>query len=266
VIPCLLLKGSGFVKTERFKKPKYLGDPRNTIRLFNDKEVDELVVLDVAASREGRAPRVELIREIVDEAFVPVAYGGGISTVEQAHEILSLGVEKLVINAAVVRNPEILGHLAKEFGRQSVVASIDSKKGLLGGHWVYADRGSRKTRWTPQEYAKRVVEAGAGELLVQSVDRDGTMAGYDLELVQSVTESVDVPVIACGGAGSVAHLAEVVHQGGASAAAGGSMFVFKGPHRAVLVSFPEHEALVDAGLRSRPASIDVLSLHRSGHG
>lgn len=253
VIPCLLLKNGGFVKTRRFKEPKYLGDPRNITRIFSEKEADELVVLDIRATLEKRGPDVSLIREIVDEAFVPVAYGGGITSIQEAHEILSLGVEKVVLNSGAHSDPQLITDAAREFGRQSVVVSLDVETTWLKKRRIMTRCGKTKTRWTPEDYARNAEERGAGELLIQSIDRDGTMDGYDIPLIRSIVDSVSIPVIACSGASSVSHLAQAVHEGGASAVAAGSMFVFNGPHRAVLISFPDQEVLASAGLRNRTA-------------
>ncbi|MEX2375970.1 MAG: AglZ/HisF2 family acetamidino modification protein [Dehalococcoidia bacterium] len=248
VIPCLLLSGRGFVKTLKFRDPKYLGDPRNIVRIFNEKEADELVILDITATREGRGPNLELVGEIVDEAFVPVAYGGGITSIDHARQLFSLGVEKVVINTAAFENPELLTDVASEYGVQSLVASIDVKRSLLRRPLVHR-RGRKRTRFDPLVWARRLVDLGAGEILLQSVDRDGTMEGYDLQLVDSVASELDVPVVACGGAGSVEDLGAVVQDAHASAAAAGSLFVFQGRHRAVLVSFPDHDDLARVGLR-----------------
>ncbi len=243
VIPCLLLRGSGLVKTTRFKSPVYLGDPCNTVRIFNDKEVDELVIYDITATPEHRAPRFEVVREIVNEAFMPVGYGGGLRTVEECRQMLALGVEKVIINSHAAERPAFISELADRFGSQSVVVAIDVKKGLLGGYEVMTEGGARKTRQSPVAYAQRMAEAGAGELIVNAIDRDGTMAGYDVPLVRSVADAVTVPVIASGGAGSVDDMAEVVRDGHASAVAAGSFFVFHGRHRAVLISYPSPDEL-----------------------
>ena len=243
VMPCLLLRGRGLVKTIRFRDPKYLGDPRNTVKIFNEKEVDELVLLDITATPESKPPDFELVREIVSEAFMPVAYGGGIRTVEDARKMLGLGVEKIVVNSYAAENPEFIREAADVFGSQSVVVCIDVKKSLFGKYEVFVNGGRKGTKQDPVEYAKRMERFGAGELVVNSIDRDGTMSGYDLELVKSVTGAVRVPVIACGGAGKVDDFGEAVRRGGASAVAAGSMFVFQGKHRAVLISFPEQAEL-----------------------
>jgi cyclase len=243
IIPCLLLSGSGLVKTVKFKDPKYVGDPINAIRIFNDKEVDELILLDIKATLEGRGPPLARLRDIVDECFMPLAYGGGIRAVEDAQAVLSLGVEKVVLNSVAAASPALVTRIAAEYGAQAVVASIDARRKLFGGHECVTHAGTRKTGVDPVAMARRMVEAGAGELFVTAVDRDGTMTGYDVDLVASVAAAVPVPVIACGGAGSVDHLRSVLVEGHASAAAAGSLFVFTGPHRAVLITYPPREQL-----------------------
>ena len=247
VIPCLLLQGEGLVKTTRFKDPTYIGDPINAIRIFNDKEVDELIFLDITASREGRGPAFQAIRDFASECFMPVGYGGGIRSLEDARQVLSLGIEKIILNTMALRRPELVSEIAREFGSQAVVVSIDAKKRLLGGHEVFAADGTEKTGLKPAAHAQRMVELGAGEIFLNSIDRDGTQTGYDLALVRSVATAVSVPVIACGGAGSLAHFGEAVAEGHASAVSAGSMFVFHGKHRAVLISYPTRAEL-DAAL------------------
>lgn len=238
VLPCLLLRGSGFVKTVKFDKPKYLGDPRNIVKIFNDKEVDEFVLLDITATKESRGPNMSLLAEIVNEAFVPLGYGGGVRTLAQVEALFKLGVEKVCINSYAAERPDFVTAAAKRFGSQSIVVSIDAKRTFLGRYEVMTRCGSHKVGDDPVRYAKRMADAGAGELMVTAIDRDGTMEGYDLELTASVTRAVRVPVIACGGCGSVRDIEHVVDQGGAAAAAAGSFFVFQGKHRAVLISFP----------------------------
>lgn len=246
VIPCLLLRGSGLVKTTGFKDPKYVGDPINAIRIFNEKEVDELVLLDITATREGRPPSFTTIEEVASECFMPLAYGGGIRTAEQARRILKLGVEKVVFNSSAWHTPEVLRDASREFGAQAVVASIDVRRKLFGRYEVVVDGGTRSTGMDPVEYAKRVEAQGAGEILLTSVERDGTMRGYDLELLSRVTQAVSIPVIASGGAGSVGDFAAAIRQGGAAAVSAGAMFVFHGPHRAVLITYPAHRDLEEA--------------------
>lgn len=238
VIPCLLLKGRGLVKTVQFGRPKYLGDPINVVKIFNDKEVDELVLLDITATIEGRRPAFEYLAEIASECFMPLSYGGGVRTLEDVKSLLNLGIEKVVLNAVAVEDPSFIGAAADYAGSQSVVVSLDVKKMPLGRYRVFTRAGTRATGLDPADHAAAMERAGAGELLVNSIDRDGTMRGYDLDLVRRVSSGVRIPVVACGGAGSLEHLGQVVREGGASAAAAGSMFVFQGPLRAVLISYP----------------------------
>lgn len=238
VIPCLLLRGHGLVKTRRFKDAVYVGDPVNAVRIFSEKEVDELVLLDIDASREGREPPYELIAEIAGECFMPVAYGGGVRTLEQVRRLIRSGVEKVVVNSAACSSTEVIRAAAEVFGSQAVVGAVDARKTLFGGWKVMARSGTADTGLALDAHVQALVHAGAGEILVNSIDRDGTMSGFDLELVRRVSGAVDVPVIACGGAGSVDHLRQVVRDGGASAVAAGSLFVFHGRHRAVLINYP----------------------------
>lgn len=243
VIPCLLLRGHGLVKTRKFKDPVYVGDPVNAVRIFSEKEVDELVVLDIDASREGREPNYELIAEIAGECFMPVAYGGGIRTLEQVRRVIRSGIEKVVINSAAVASTAVITQAAEVFGSQAVVAAIDVRKPLLGAYRVMTHSATQDAGVKLDEHVQRLVRAGAGELFLNSVDRDGTMAGYDLDLIRVVSRAVGVPVVACGGAGTVDHLRQAVHEGGASAVSAGSMFVFHGKHRAVLINYPTHLTL-----------------------
>ena len=242
VIPCLLLKNEGLVKTVKFKDPKYLGDPINIVRIFNDKEVDELIFLDILATVENRRPNFELLGKITSECFMPLGYGGGIRTLEDVKQLLSMGVEKIVLNTSAVENPSLIRAAADYAGSQAVVISLDVKKTLLGKYEVYTRGGKKGTGLDPVKFAVEMEKQGAGELFLNSIDRDGTMQGYDLELVRRVADSVTVPVVACGGAGNIQHLAEAI-QAGASAAAAGSMFVFQGPLRGVLISYPAQEEL-----------------------
>ncbi|WLH11217.1 AglZ/HisF2 family acetamidino modification protein [Pseudomonas hefeiensis] len=239
VIPCLLLKDRGLVKTVKFKSPKYIGDPVNAIRIFNEKEVDELVLLDIEASLSGREPDYELIAEVAGECFMPICYGGGICTLEHAQKIFSLGIEKIALNSAALADIELLRKIADQFGSQSVVCSIDCKKSLLGRYSVYSQAGMKDTKISPIEWARKAEAAGAGEIFLNSIDRDGMMQGYDISLIKSVVAAVDIPVIACGGAGSIADLNEPFEKAGVSAVAAGSFFVFHGKHKAVLISYPD---------------------------
>jgi len=242
VIPCMLLKGEGLVKTVKFKDPKYLGDPINIVRIFNDKEVDELILLDILATTENRRPNFELLGKITSECFMPLGYGGGIRDMEDVKKLLAIGVEKFVLNTSAVENPSLIRQAADHAGSQAVVISMDVKKTLFGKYEVFTRAGKKGMGLDPVKFAVDMENHGAGEVFVNSIDRDGTMQGYDLELVGRVAESVTVPVVACGGAGNIQHLAEAV-KAGASAAAAGSMFVFQGPLRGVLISYPAQEDL-----------------------
>ncbi len=245
VIPCLLLKNGGLVKTVKFKDPTYLGDPINIVRIFNDKEVDELIFLDILATVENRRPNFELLSKITSECFMPLGYGGGIQSLKDVKELLALGVEKVVLNTSAVENPSLIRESAQYAGSQAVVISIDVKRTLFGRYEVFTRGGRKGTGLDPVQFAVEMEKRGAGELFVNSIDRDGTMQGYDIDLIQRVSESVTVPVIACGGAGNVRHLAEAIRVG-ASAVAAGSMFVFQGPLRGVLISYPGQEELKGA--------------------
>ncbi len=245
VMPCLLLRGAGLIKTVEFEAPKYLGDPINAVRIFNDKEVDELMLLDVEATTSGKGIQFDVVQEIVSEAFVPVCYGGGVRTVDDATRLLALGVEKISLNAAAVADPALVTALSEKFGASTVVVSIDARK-KRRRYEVMVKRGKVATGLEPADWAARAEALGAGEICINSIDRDGTMKGYDIELVSSVAAAVKVPVVAMGGAGSVDDLRAVVGQGHASACAAGAMFVFQGKHRAVLISFPSQDQLDDA--------------------
>jgi cyclase len=242
VIPCLLVEHGGLVKTRRFSDRTYVGDPMNAIRIFNGKEVDELMVLDIAASRESAEPNYEMIAQFAGECFMPVGYGGGIRSVEQARRIFALGIEKVCVQSAALERPELISELAGEFGRQSIVVSIDVQEDWLGRKKLYQSR-SRKTLPTDwREFLDGAVRRGAGEIMVNSVKRDGTMSGFDLDLIAEAAQRVEVPVIAVGGAGKLADFRHAV-DAGAAAVAAGSMFVFQGPHRAVLISYPDYADL-----------------------
>ena len=243
IIPCLLLKGKGLVKTVKFKEPKYLGDPINAVRIFNEKETDELVFLDITAGPEKRTVHLDVVRQIGDECFMPFAVGGGIRSIESIREILSAGAEKVVLNSHAIENPDFVRQAADRFGNQSIVVSIDVQKKMFGRYEVFIYGGRQGTGMDPAELARTMQERGAGEILINSINRDGTGEGYDLELVSRVTAAVNIPVVACGGAGTLLHMAEAVKQGGASAAAAGSLFVFHGKRRAVLINYPTRSEL-----------------------
>lgn len=237
IIPCLLLKGDGLVKTIRFKEPKYVGDPINAVKIFNEKEVDELIFLDISATPGGQEPNFDRVRDIAGECFMPICYGGGVRTLEHAKRLFHLGVEKISLNTVAAENPPLIGELAAAFGSQSIIVGVDVRRDWLGRPRVFTGCGTKNTGRTPVDYVKEMVDRGAGEILLNSIDRDGTMKGFDLGLVREVTAAVSVPVVACGGAGSLADLDAAV-AAGASAVAAGSLFVFTGPHRAVLINYP----------------------------
>jgi len=243
VIPVLLIKDGGLIKTIGFGKEKYVGDPINAIRIFNEKEVDELVLLDIMASKEKRNPPFERIEEVVSECFMPLCFGGGVNDIEDMSRIFGLGIEKIALNHILLFDLGFLKRSAEQFGSQSVVASIDVKKNLWGNYKVYSHVDGRTMDRDPIEFAREIEEAGAGEIFLNSVDMDGTFNGYDLRLVKDVSEAVDIPVIACGGAGTIADLRDAAKIGGASAVAAGSMFVFHGKHRAVLINYPSYREL-----------------------
>jgi len=245
VIPCLQLVGSSLVKTVKFGAFGYIGDPINTVRIFNELEVDELCFLDIRATVEGRPPSLKTLGEIAGECFMPLSYGGGIRDLDLAKEILAVGFEKLVVNSFACEHPEFISRLADHHGNQAVIGSIDVKRGLLGRYQVYSHDGTRKTGLDPVEWALRLQELGAGELLLSSMDRDGTWSGFDLEITRKVAEAVSVPVIANCGAGAAAHIGAVIREGHASAVALGSMVVYQSKGMGVLVNFPDSEELVN---------------------
>ncbi len=240
IIPCLLIRGNGLVKTRKFKDPVYIGDPVNAMRIFSEKEVDEIVVLDIDASRLQQEPNYELIAEMAGEAFMPLAYGGGIRTIDQVRKLIRSGIEKVVINTAATESTDLIRAVADIYGSQAVVGAVDVKKTLFGGYRVVTKSATVDSGLDLYAHLQHLIAAGVGEIFINSVDRDGVMAGYDIPLIRSVTQKVNVPVVACGGAGTVEHLSQGVNEGGASAVAAGSMFVFYGKHRAVLINYPKN--------------------------
>ena len=242
IIPCLLLKDGALVKTIEFDNPSYVGDPTNAIRIYNEKEVDELVVLDITASIEKRPPPMKVIELFTNECFMPLAYGGGISEESHVRDILHLGVEKVVLNSVAFDRTEFVTRMADRYGSQSIVASIDARQ-TGDGYEVFLAGGKRATGVDPVAQAEKMAAAGAGEIFLNAIHRDGTMEGYDLELIRRVTSAVDIPVIACGGAGTVADFGSAIKEAGASAAAAGSMVVYFGRNRAVLINFPRRKQL-----------------------
>ncbi|TAL59629.1 MAG: imidazole glycerol phosphate synthase subunit HisF [Bacteroidetes bacterium] len=245
IIPVLLLKNNGLVKTIKFKNPAYVGDPINAVKIFNEKEVDELVILDITATCEKRELNYNKIEEIVSEAFMPVGYGGGIYKLEQIEKLFKLGIEKVIINSAAYSNPSLIKEAAEIFGNQSIVVAIDIKKDLFGNNKIYSHSGSIKQSIDLKFAIKKFEDSGAGEIFINSIDKDGTMTGYDDNLIRLVSEHISIPVVASGGAGKIEHFANAI-EAGASAVAAGSMFVFHGKHRAVLISYPKYSELEEA--------------------
>ena len=243
VIPVLLLKNTGLVKTVQFKDPKYIGDSLNAVKIFNDKEVDELIFLDILATPENRKPPLEFLKEIAEECFMPLAYGGGIKKIDEIKDILKVGIEKVIINTQAAENKGFIAEAVKRYGSSTICVSIDVKKNFWGKYEIYTRGGKHNTKLDPLLFAKEMDQAGAGEIMINSIDRDGTQKGYDLELISLISKNVKMPVIACGGAANLDDFSNAIHQAGASAVAAGSMFVFHGKLRAVLINYPEQEAL-----------------------
>ena len=240
VIPVLLLKDRGLVKGQQFKNHKYVGDPINAVKIFNEKEVDELVFLDISATDENRGPDFDLLADIASEAFMPFAYGGGVKTVKQVERLFSIGVEKAIINTAAFFDSKFVKESVVVVGSQSIVVSMDIKKSLLGSYEVYVNNGKIKTKLDPVTYAKKMQDLGVGELIVNSVDREGTSKGYDIKLLEMVSNSVEIPVIGLGGAGCLQDLADAKNQTNVSGLAAGNLFIFHGKHKAVLITYPKY--------------------------
>lgn len=247
IIPVLLYDDRDLIKTINFKDRTYLGDPVNAVKIFNRKGIDELSVLDIGATKNHREPDFELLKDIASEAFMPLSCGGGITNMEQVHELLAIGYEKVVINSELVRNPKLITESAEAFGSQSIVASIDAKI-IKGQYHCVINDGQEVTDKVPVELAREAERLGAGEIIINSVDRDGMMQGYDIELVRSVADAVKIPVTAIGGAGGIADLKKVLDEGHAHAAAGGSMFVYYGRLKAVLITAPDERELTEIGI------------------
>ena len=242
LVPCLLIHKGGLVKTVNFAKPKYVGDPLNTVRIFNEKEVDELFVVDIDASVHGVEPNYELISNLAAECRMPLCYGGGVKTVEQIEKIIELGVEKVALSSAAVQNPLLVSDAAARVGRQSVVVVIDVKRvGLLQSYEVVTHNGTRKSGTKPVDFARQMASAGAGEIVVNSVDNDGTRIGYDYKQVDLIRKEVNLPITILGGAGSMEDVRNLINRYGIIGAAAGSLFVLKGKYNAVLVNYPTSE-------------------------
>ena len=240
IIPSLLIQRRGLVKTTRFTNPQYVGDPLNAVRIFNEKQVDELIILDIDATVNGREPDYDLIASLASECRMPLCYGGGVKTVHQVERIISLGVEKICISSAAALNPNLITKASQQVGNQSIVVALDVKKsGLFGRYDVFTHNGTKRLGRDPVDMAKQLAQYGAGEILLNSIDRDGTMNGYDLDLIDAVKGSVSLPLTALGGASSYDDLRSLVTRFGAIGVAAGSIFVFKGKYRAVLIQYPQ---------------------------
>jgi imidazole glycerol-phosphate synthase subunit HisF len=245
VIPTLLVDHGGLVKTVKFKDQTYIGDPINAVRLFNDMEVDEIIVMDISATRSKRKPDTAFIHEFASESFMPFCYGGGVSSIEQMSELFNQGAEKVALNNILLHDRSLVGEAVKAFGSQSVVGCLDVKKDFMGRRRVYDYATKKGVPMSPETYAKQMEEEGVGEIFVYAVDRDGMMTGYDLDLIRKVCAGVNVPVIACGGAGTIRDLVEA-KEAGAAAVAAGSMFVYQGKQKGVLINYPTQKELDSA--------------------
>jgi imidazole glycerol-phosphate synthase subunit HisF len=244
VIPTLLLDGNGLVKTVKFRNPTYIGDPINAVRLYNDMEVDELAFLDINVSKENTIINIKILKDIASECFMPLAYGGGINNLEDVKKIIQVGFEKVIINTAAVLTPQLITEASRLFGAQSIVGSIDVKKNLWGRNRVCIKGGTKITDINPIEHAVNLEKLGCGEILLTSIDKEGKMEGYDIELIHSVSSKVEVPVIASGGAGKLSDFHEAVVNGDASAVASGSMFVYQSRTKGILINYPPQKELI----------------------
>ena len=243
VIPCLLLKDDSLVKTVNFKKPAYIGDPVNTARIFNELEVDELVLLDISATNNNRKPDFKILAELANECFMPLAYGGGINDFEDAKKIFQIGIEKVVINSIAFSKPAFITELAEHFGNQAIVASIDVKKNMFGKFQVYSNSGTKKQKVDPVAWAQELEQLGAGEILLTAIHQEGTWMGFDINIIEKISNAVNIPVIANGGASSIEDIGKAVKQGNASAVSLGSMVVYQNKGMGVLVNFPDTKKL-----------------------
>lgn len=241
IIPCLLLKNLGLVKGVKFKDHRYVGDPINAVRIFNSKEVDEILFLDITATQENRIPSPEFIQRIADQCLVPFAVGGGLRTLDQVKQMMGAGAEKVCLNTAALENPKFIEEIAGHFGSQSVMVSLDVKKSFFGVYEIFSRNGTQKIKGSLEATVQRVEAAGAGEILLNCIDRDGTRQGFDLELLRRVAKITFVPMIASGGAGEYGHLKTALTEGHADAVAAGSLFVFHGRRQGVLISYPSVE-------------------------
>lgn len=242
IIPCLLLRDQGLVKTVKFNKYRYLGDPINAVKIYNDKEVDELIFLDIDATKEKRKPDYNFLKKIAEQCFMPLCYGGGVKTVDEAKRIFELGFEKISLNTAAYNNPDIIKNLVEMFGAQSIVGSMDIRTDWKGHKLVYLYSQKKYIGINPTEYALYLENLGVGEIFLNSIDNDGMMGGYDYQMINQISNSVSVPIIACGGAGKIEDCKKAI-EAGASAAAAGSLFVYWGRNKAVLINYPDADEM-----------------------
>lgn len=243
IIPVLLMKDGGLVKTVKFSKERYIGDPINAVKIFNQKEADELVLLDIGSTKAGLGPNFDEIKEIISEAFMPIGYGGGIRNLYDIEQLFKIGVEKVIINSAAFEDLNLVKEAANIYGSQSIVVSVDVKKDLFGGYSAFVKSGTKKIKSKLEDLLKSLQDYGAGEILLNNIDRDGTMLGYDLELIKKVSKILTVPLVVVGGAGQIKDLKDAISVG-ASAVAAGSFFIYQGVHKAVLISYVTHENLM----------------------
>lgn len=243
VIPCLLLKGGSLVKTVNFKKASYIGDPINTARIFNELEVDELSLLDISATNNKKSPNFKILSDLANECFMPLAYGGGINNFEDAKKIFQIGIEKIIINSVCFIKPTLISQLAEHFGSQSIVGSIDVKKNIFGKYQVFSNSGKKKQKVDPISWAQQLEQLGVGEILLTSIHREGTWKGFDISIIEKISNAVNIPVIANGGASSLEDIEKAIKQGYASAVSLGSMVVYQNKGMGVLVNFPDNDKL-----------------------
>ena len=243
IIPVLLLKNQGLVKSIAFKNHRYIGDPINAVKIFNDLKADELVFLDILASKENRTISLDFVKNVGEEANMPFAVGGGIKTIENIREIIGAGAEKVIINTEAAKNPDFIHEASETFGSSTIVVCIDVKKKFLGKEETWIFGGSKPTGKTPVEFAQQMEARGAGEIIIQSIDRDGTMNGYDIPLIRKISEAISIPVVALGGAGNLQHMKQAFYEGFANGLAAGSMFVYHGARKGVLINYPERKEI-----------------------
>lgn len=241
IIPSLLIQDNGLVKTVNFKNPKYVGDPINAVKIFNEKEVDELAIFDIDATVKNIEPNYSLIERLANQSRMPLCYGGGVKTVEQAQKIFSLGIEKIALSSAVLKDPSLITKIAERVGAQSVIVVLDVKKKTFGGYEIYTHNGKKATGLDPVKFVEKAQQLGAGEIVINSIDQDGVMKGYDMTLIQKIREKTSLPLTVLGGAGSLSDIEKVIDSHGVIGVAAGSLFVFKGIYKAVLINYPSKE-------------------------